>query len=46
MSLFCRGPEDWSTPTFGNINLTETMTNFIMALNFNQKSLQESLFVP
>ena len=34
------------TPTFGNINLTETMTNLIVFYKFNQKWLQESLFSP
>ena len=46
MSLFRRGPVNPSTPTFGNINLTETITNLIVALTFNQKRFRESLFAP
>ena len=33
VSPSCRGPVNPSTPTFGNINLTETMTNLL--LNWN-----------
>ena len=45
-SLSRRGPVNPSTPTFGNINLTETMTNLIVAWKFSQKQTQESLFAP
>ena len=31
MLLSRRGPENPSTPNFGNVNLTETMTNLIVA---------------
>ena len=41
-----RGPVNLSTPTFGNINLTEKMVNVIVDWKFNQKWLQESLFSP
>ena len=44
MSISRRGPVNPSTPTFGNNNLTETITNLIVAWKFNQKKLQESLF--
>ena len=43
-SLSRRGPVNPSTQTFGNINLTETMTNLIVAWKFNQKRLEEFLF--
>ena len=36
-SFACRGPVNLSTPTFGNINLTERMTNLIVAWKFNKK---------
>ena len=45
-SLFRRGPINTSTPTFPNINLTETKTILIVASKFNQKQQQESLFPP
>ena len=35
-----------SSPTFGNINITETMTNSIVTWKFSQKRKQESLFAP
>ena len=43
-SLSRRGTVNPSTQTFGNINLTETMTNLIVAGKFNQKRLEEFLF--
>ena len=43
-SLSNRSPVNPSTTTFGNINLTETMTNLIFAWKFNQKWPQEPLF--
>ena len=46
MSLSRRGPVNQSTPTFGNINLTETATNLFVAWKFSQKWQQESLFAP
>ena len=45
-SLSLRGLVNPSTPLFGNINLTETMTNLIVARKFNHKRLQESLSAP
>ena len=45
-SLFLRDLVNPSTPLFGNINLTETMTNLIVARKFNHKWLQESLSAP
>ena len=45
-TLSGRGPVNPSIPTFGNINLTETMTNLVAALKFSQKRTQRSLFVP
>ena len=45
-SLSRRGPVNQSTSTFGNINLTETATNLIVAWKFSQKWQQESLFAP
>ena len=42
-SLSRRRPVNPSTPTFGNINLTEKMTYLIVAKKFNQKLWQESL---
>ena len=45
-SLSRRGPVNPSTPTFANINLTETMTNLIVPWKFSQKRTQESLFAP
>ena len=41
-----RGPVNPSTPTFGNMNLIETMTNLIVAWKFSQKRTQEALFAP
>ena len=35
-----------STPTFYNLNLTETITNLVVASKLNKKRLQESLFAP
>ena len=43
---FPRGHVNLSTPTFSNIILTETVINFIVDLEFNQKWLQEYLFAP
>ena len=43
-SLSCRGPVNPSTPTFGYINLTESITNLIAVWKFNQKRMQKSLF--
>ena len=40
------GPVNLSTPTFGNINLTEAMADLILAWKFNEKRLQEFLFAP
>ena len=42
-SLSRHDPVNPSTPIFGNINLTERMTNLIVAWKINQKRLQESL---
>ena len=39
-SLFSRGPVNPSTLTFGSINLTEIMTNLLVAWKINQKLLQ------
>ena len=44
-SLAICSPVNPSTPTFGNINLTEPITNLILATKFNKKWLQESLFL-
>ena len=41
-----RGPVNWSTPTFGKINLKKTMIKLIVAWKFSQKRMQESLFAP
>ena len=45
-SLSRRGSVNLSTPTFGKINLTETMIKLIVAWKFSQKRMQESLFAP
>ena len=45
-SLSRHSPVNPSSSTFGNINLTEAMTNLIVVWKFNQKCLQESLFAP
>ena len=43
-SLSRRGPAYPSTSIFGNINLTEKITNSIFAWKFSQKRTKESLF--
>ena len=45
-SLSHCGSVNPSTPTFGKINLTETMIKLIVAWKFSQKRMQESLFAP
>ena len=35
-----------STPTFGNISLTKTITDIIVVWKLNQKRLKKSLFYP
>ena len=41
-----RGPVNSSTLIFGNINLTETMTNLIATCTFNKKRLPKFLLSP
>ena len=36
-------PKNLSVPTFDNVNLTESITNLIVAWKFNQKRVQESI---
>ena len=36
-------PKNLSIPTFDNVNLTESITNLIVAWKFNQKRVQESI---
>ena len=43
---FASWPGKSGTPTFGNINLTESMKNLIVTCKFDQKQPQESLFAP
>ena len=43
--LSLRSPVNLLAPIFSSINPTETMTNLIIAWKFNQKWLQESLFL-
>ena len=40
MSISRRGPVNLSFPTFGNINLTKTITNLLVAWKYNQKLLK------
>ena len=44
--IFPWWPGKLLTPTFGNINLTETMTNLIAACKFNQKRYQNLYLHP
>ena len=46
MSISCLGQVNSSTPTFGNINLRETMANLMVAWKFNQKWLQNLYLHP
>ena len=45
-SLSHPGPVNPSTPTFPNINLTETITNLISVWELNQNQQQEYLSEP
>ena len=46
MSLFRRGPVNSSSPTFGNINFTEAMTNLIVVWKFHQNGCKNLYLHP
>ena len=46
LASLSRKPGKSVTPTFGNINLTETMLNLLVAWKFNQKWRKKFLLSP